>query len=58
MSSSDQVAVEIMISDYHLKVGDLWDALMGLEMQLVDQLEVNLYVDGFVNHMMPDGYLK
>ena len=28
------------VSEYNTMVTDLWEALMGLEMQLVDQLEV------------------
>jgi len=29
----------MQITDYRTEVGNLWDVLMGLEMQLVDQLE-------------------
>ena len=29
----------MQITDYRTEVGSLWDVLMGLEMQLVDQLE-------------------
>lgn len=36
---SDPSILETRISEYHGKVNDLWDVLMGLEMQLVDQLE-------------------
>lgn len=36
---SDQKIVEMKINEYNESTTDLWDSLMGLEMQLVDQLE-------------------
>merc|ERR1711894_208112 len=36
---ADQKMLEMSIGDYQQKVTDLWEALMGLEMQLVDQLD-------------------
>ncbi|XP_064595278.1 dynein regulatory complex subunit 3-like [Liolophura sinensis] len=35
----DQKLLEARIADYNKEVSDLWDKLMGLELQLVDQLE-------------------
>ena len=37
---SDSKVLEMKIADFNGKVSELWDALMGLELQLVDQLEV------------------
>ena len=42
MQISDQKVLEAKISEYNVKVTELWDGLMGLEMQLVDQLEVTV----------------
>lgn len=44
---SDQKVLEAKISEYNLKVKELWDTLMGLEIQLVDQIEVSLDHGGF-----------
>ena len=41
---NDQKEIEEKMTEYNQKVSTLWDTLMGLEMQLVDQLEVNLYI--------------
>ena len=38
----DPKVQEENISDYTEKTSVLWDQLMGVEMQLVDQLEVNV----------------
>ena len=35
--------LEMKIADFNGKVSELWDTLMGLELQLVDQLEVNKF---------------
>ena len=39
---SDSKVLEMKIADFNGKVSELWDALMGLELQLVDQLEVHM----------------
>ena len=39
---SDSKMLEMKIADFNGKVSELWDTLMGLELQLVDQLEVSL----------------
>ncbi|XP_060081778.1 dynein regulatory complex subunit 3-like [Ylistrum balloti] len=36
---SDQKVLESVVADYNKQVSELWDKLMGLELQLVDQLE-------------------
>ena len=41
-SNSDSKVLEMKIADFNGKVSELWDALMGLELQLVDQLEVHM----------------
>ena len=38
---SDQNVLEIKVQEYGSQVSELWEALMGFEMQLVDQLEVS-----------------
>lgn len=40
----DQKLLEAKIADYNKEVSDLWDKLMGLELQLVDQLEVGFFL--------------
>lgn len=45
--ASDESVSDVMITEYHQKVFDLWDALMGLELQLVDQLEVSGKLSSF-----------
>ena len=37
---TNEMTVEITITEYQQNVNELWDALMGFEMQLVEQLEV------------------
>ena len=37
---SDQKLLETKVNDYNKQVSELWDKLMELELQLVDQLEV------------------
>ena len=37
---TEHSSIEIIVTQYHDVVGKLWDALMMLEMQLVEQLEV------------------
>lgn len=39
MVTNDSERLEDSISEYQAEVNRLWDVLMGLEMQLVDQLE-------------------
>lgn len=36
---TDSAGIEQRVNDYNQRVTDLWDELMGLEMQLVDQLD-------------------
>jgi len=36
------MTAEITISEYQQNVNELWDALMALEMELVEQLEASL----------------
>ena len=38
--TSDQKSLDALMEDYNKEVAKLWDSLMGLEMLLVDQLEV------------------
>ena len=38
---TDQKELEDKVAEYNSKVSELWDTLMGLELQLVDQLEVS-----------------
>jgi len=40
---TNEMTVEITITEYQQNVNELWDALMGFEMQLVEQLEVGYY---------------
>jgi len=35
------MTAEITVTEYQQAVNELWDALMGFEMQLVEQLEVS-----------------
>lgn len=44
MNKMDQTELEEKLSEYNDKVSQLWDYLMALEMQLVDQLEVCLFM--------------
>jgi len=37
---TNEMTIEITITEYQQNVNELWDALMGFEMQLVEQLEV------------------
>ena len=37
---TDQTVLDTKVRDYNKEVDELWDKLMGLELQLVDQLEV------------------
>ena len=37
---TDQTILDNKVTDYNKEVSELWDKLMGLELQLVDQLEV------------------
>jgi len=37
---TNEMTAEITISEYQQNVNELWEALMGFEMQLVEQLEV------------------
>lgn len=37
--ATDASVLEGKMSEYHAEVNRIWDALMGYEMQLVDQLE-------------------
>lgn len=37
--TSDATVIEAKVSEYHEKLSELWDIVMGIEMQLVDQLE-------------------
>jgi len=37
---TNEMTVEITIAEYQQNVNELWDTLMGFEMQLVEQLEV------------------
>ena len=39
-STTDSKLQEEKVNEYNERASELWDALMGLEMQLVDQLEV------------------
>ena len=39
---TDPGLLEQRVNEYNIQVTDLWDRLMGLEMQLVDQLEVSI----------------
>ena len=39
---TDQKVMDVKIDEYSAQVSILWDTLMGLELQLVDQLEVRL----------------
>jgi hypothetical protein len=41
---TDQRVLDAKVSEYNNKVKEVWDQLMGLEMQLVDQLEVGLVI--------------
>ena len=38
---TNEMTAEITIAEYQQNVNELWDALMALEMQLVEQLEVS-----------------
>ncbi len=44
---SDSKMLEMKIADFNGKVSELWDTLMGLELQLVDQLEVRFISGSF-----------
>ena len=37
---TDQTQMETLMKEIHQNIRQLWDTLMGLEMELVDQLEV------------------
>lgn len=37
---TDQSLLDTKVRDFNKEVSELWDKLMGLELQLVDQLEV------------------
>lgn len=37
---TDQTQMETLMKEIHENIRQLWDTLMGLEMELVDQLEV------------------
>lgn len=37
---TDQTQMETLMQEIHENIRQLWDTLMGLEMELVDQLEV------------------
>jgi hypothetical protein len=39
--TSEHGNIDVIVTDYHQSVSDLWDTLMTLEMQLVEQLEVS-----------------
>jgi len=39
---TNEMTAEITIAEYQQNVNELWDVLMGLEMQLVEQLEVSV----------------
>jgi len=41
-TDQDPQVIETKISAYNTRVTEVWDKLMGLELQLVDQLEVSL----------------
>ena len=45
---TDQTILDNKVTDYNKEVSELWDKLMGLELQLVDQLEV-LFVRSIYN---------
>jgi len=46
---TNEMTAEITIAEYQQNVNELWDALMGLEMQLVEQLEVYcIFIHSFV----------
>jgi len=46
---TNAMTAEITIAEYQQNVNELWDALMGLEMQLVEQLEVYcIFIHSFV----------
>jgi len=38
---TNEMTAEITIAEYQQNVNELWDALMGFEMQLVEELEVS-----------------
>lgn len=38
---TDPKILDTKLADYQTRTSDLWDQLMGLELQLVDQLEVS-----------------
>ena len=40
---SDQRLLEQQVSEYNQQISELWDKLMGYELQLVDQLEVDFF---------------
>ena len=39
----DASILEVKVTEYNQKVAELWDNLMGYEMQLVDQLDVRTF---------------
>ena len=39
-SDQDPAVIETKVAAYNTRVTEVWDKLMGLELQLVDQLEV------------------
>ena len=41
---TNEMTAEITISEYQQNVNELWEALMGFEMQLVEQLEVSAFL--------------
>ena len=41
-NTTDTNLLESMMKELNEEIRNLWDTLMGLELQLVDQLEVNL----------------
>lgn len=45
-TTTDSKLQEEKVNEYNERASELWDTLMGVEMQLVDQLEVN-------NHLIP-----
>jgi len=47
---TNEVTAEITIAEYQQNVNELWDALMGFEMQLVEQLEVSFARSVVKNH--------
>ena len=40
-NAGDSKHQEVLVNEYNVKATELWDNLMEIEMQLVDQLEVN-----------------